>query len=168
MHYSAKMKESILKKIVSRGSETFGSICKENGVSLSTAYSWVAQSKKNTQESSESCKVDPAEKLDLVIEFFSCNPKEQGILLRKKGLFTSDLDRMKGELEMAVKGGKELKLKGDIKSLKEDKSKLKKQLQESLLSIRKKDKVIAETTALLVLKKSPESSFLEEEEHVTL
>ena len=82
------------------------------------------------------------EKLDAILEYEKLNEEERGKYLRERGLHSIHIERWK---EAIVEGLKSSKL--NKKDLRE------KRIKELEKELRRKDKALAETAALLVLKK---------------
>jgi hypothetical protein len=164
MKYSQELKESILQQIAQRGDEPFTHICNKNNIPETTVYTWLRSINKKVGEKQSIDKISHNEKLDLVIDYFSSDEEGKTFILRTQGLFSTDLDLMKEEIILASKDNDETKLKETIKELKEEAKKLKHNLKIKDREIRKNEKVIAETTALLVLKKKLENLLDEDEE----
>ena len=157
MAFSSTLKQSILEQITNRESESISSVCLRNNISTGTVHSWLSILKKqNSVEANDMSKtLTVEERFNLILEYSSCTEKEQGILLRKRGLFTTDIDTLKKDMLMTSK--KEANTISKNKDLKKENLLLQKRIKEQDSVIRKKDKVIAETTALLVLKKKLEN-----------
>jgi transposase len=97
----------------------------------------------------------PEEKLRVVGEAAHVGEEGLGALLRREGLHEVDLHRFRDELLQGVRGA-------TVKSRK-DKSESKR-VKELERELRRKEKALAETAALLVLRKKAEAFFLGEEE----
>jgi transposase len=97
----------------------------------------------------------PEEKLRVVGEAAHVGEEGLGALLRREGLHEVDLNRFRDELLEGARGA-------TVKSRK-DKSESKR-VKELERELRRKEKALAETAALLVLRKKAEAFFLGEEE----
>ncbi len=96
------------------------------------------------------------EKNEAIIEAAGLSPEEQGEWLRKKGLHSGHLTLWKKEIQEALSG-----LSSGISA--KEKQEFKKQIKDLEKDIRRKDKALAEMSALIVLKKKLET-LLEDEE----
>lgn len=141
-------KEAFLRKLLNRGSQSFREVCLQEGVIISTAYSWI-RSRGNgcgMTKSKSSQKWSAEEKLKVLIESNGLNEEELGIFLRKEGLHSNQIKEWRAEV-LAVLGpqagagsrglGKEDRLR--IKDLEKE--------------VNRKDKALAEVSALLILQK---------------
>ena len=163
--YSAGFKEAILKKVFADNGKSVTQIAREIGIPKSTVFTWVDRMKrKNTNTSSDTnnlflskkddgiCDFDKpvkpyskAEKLEFVIQYFSLDTDSRGEFLRTHGLYSMELESWKNEFIGSMTGvaaAKQKSLKKDIKKIK---------LLER--DLRRKDKALAEASALLILKK---------------
>jgi len=91
----------------------------------------------------------PAEKLKAVIDYENLNPQEQGEFLRREGLHSDHI----AEWKKCMQGALESKAAGATPALRAEMSELKARNKELERDVRRKDRALAETTALLVLKK---------------
>jgi len=89
-----------------------------------------------------------AERLQIIIETASLSELELGEYCRKKGIYTHDIQVWKDEIIQNLSGQKAGHLE-DKKQAKKDKDRIKSLEKE----LRRKDKALAETAALLVLRK---------------
>lgn len=91
------------------------------------------------------------EKLKIVLETASMNELELGEYLRKKGLHSVEVERWREEALSGLKTEKRgrPKIDPELKELREERKSLKRELQ-------KKEKALAEASALLVMKKKAE------------
>ena len=149
--HSSKFKEAAVEKLVNRGGRTVAAIATEVGVSDATLYQWrkdfaynsgMKKSAKRPQDRSAS------EKLKAVINFESLPEEKRGEFLRREGLHVEHVAAWRKQLEGVLAGSGKLTA-ADRAERAEDRRKIK-ELEKEL---RRKDKALAETTALLVLKK---------------
>lgn len=132
-----------------RGKHETIRVAEEIGVTVRTLQIWVhkygmasemPKSKRRPQD------WGPSEKLKAVIEFEGLPEDQRGEFLRRKGLQSEHLELWKQGMQKGLERSSTQDNKG---ASSEDKRKIK-ELEKALAQ---KDKVIAETTALLVLKK---------------
>ena len=99
----------------------------------------------------------PEEKLQLVLEAGQLEDNELGAFLRKNGIHEAQLVQWKAEalggLGGAVKKSNRRRLGTEAREIRELKNQLKRKEKE----IQRKDKALAETAALIVLKKKAEA-----------
>ncbi len=152
MSYSVKFKQSIVKKLTGPKPASKEDLADSVGVHASTLSRWVRElgsvdgmSKKKIK--SLSIRPDdrsPEEKLCLILEASQLSDDKIGSFLRKTGVHEADLNRWRGEAlqGLANKPAKAASRAPEVKRIKE--------LEREL---RRKDRALAETAALIVLKK---------------
>jgi hypothetical protein len=114
-------------------------------------------SKKKKDPTPQSPRDWPLErKLRVVLEALSLSDQELGVFLRREGLHEAQLEEMRTAIEAAFSAQK----KSPSKKKSSDTKKIKKLEKE----LHRKDKALAEVTALLVLKKKLEAYFSGDEE----
>ena len=163
MMYSMAFRAQMVKKMTGPNGLSANALSKEVGVSQTTLSKWLRQAanvpgmsgqdrkrepkpaSKPAQESKRAQDWTPTEKLQLVIEAASIPEHELGSFLRRKGVYKEQFQRWK---EQATAGFDERPVK------KRRRSPEQKRIRELERQIRRKDKALAETTALLVLKKN--------------
>jgi len=147
--YSQEFKKSAVEMLLHRGSRPVAAIIEELGVASPTLYQWRNDfanlgGMKKTQLRPQDR--NPSEKLRAVIEFESLPEEKRGEFLRKQGLHLEHIKAWRKQLEEALtpvnKQAERLERAADRRKIKE--------LEREL---RRKDAALAETTALLVLKK---------------
>lgn len=161
--YSEEFKEATVKKMMPPNPVTVSQLVRETGVSDVTLYKWRKQYRERgfavpaDDTNPENWK--PQDKLAVVIETASLNEAELGEYCRSKGLYPEQIQRWK---ESALRGyQKSDQVDQDIsRNRKEDKREIK-QLKSEL---RRKEKALAETAALLVLAKKSRAIWGEPEE----
>ena len=161
MGYSIQLKEAVLQKVL-HGNKPHHEIASEYGIGRSTIGKWLRQYKSNgniTLKSKEKRPKDwtPEERVSALIKTGSMTQEECATWCRRNGLFPHHLEQWKKD---AISGmsippdqqriAKEKQYKKEISSLKRDLS--------------RKEKALAETAALLVLKKKAQAIWGEPEE----
>ena len=141
-------KEEAVKKYLN--GTTAIEIASEIGVSPSAIYVWTKRLGKSRQAKT----LQPLNKADLVIEYQRLDDTKRGEWLRTNGYESAHLEQWISELDKEDKNNKELK---------EEVRKLKEQLKKAEREILKKDKALAESAALLVLKKKYQHLWEDEE-----
>ena len=149
MRYSRSVKIGILKRVLPPENKSIRSTSKETGISEQTIRSWIKQSKIGIFDSVKDEKspryYSSKEKYQLVMEAARITEKKLGSFLRKRGLHREHLTMWNQELREIVTQ-KEDKKDKQLKALKRQNRALEKELA-------RKEKALAETAALLVLKK---------------
>ena len=153
--YSEKLKQSMSAKILKPGGPSALSLARETGISQTALSTWVRAYKGKgegiafmTDEQRRPKDWSIKERFDSLLTSNALKGAELGVYLRKNGLTSAHLEKWKqefiGSLESSrvgrpSKSSEEKKLLQENKALKRD--------------LHRKDKALAETTALLVLKK---------------
>jgi len=150
--YSQERKEAILKKLLPPQNMTVAEVASSEGISTKTLYHWRDKLRKEGQpvpgKTLTSDDWSAQAKLAVVIETAPLSETEISKYCRERGLFTEQVQRWKQEclvgFQSSVINTKMIKSqakadKAEIKSLKRE--------------LRYKEKALAETAALLVLRK---------------
>ena len=144
--FSKEFKDKVVQKILSRGGLSVREICDREGVGLSTAANWVKACGTVTATRPAGprgrMKWTAEAKLKAVIETANLNETDLGIYLRKVGLFSNQLAEWRSEII------ENLSLKPKFK--KDERDDQIKVLEREIL---RKDKALAEASALLILEK---------------
>jgi transposase-like protein len=147
--YSEEFKKSAVEKLLNRGSRPVAAISEEVGVASPSLYQWrnelasLGGMKKTSLRPQDR---SPEEKLKAVIEFETLSEEKRGEFLRKQGLHLEHIKSWRKQLEDALRP---VNRQAERQERAEDRRKIK-ELEKEL---RRKDRALAETTALLVLKK---------------
>jgi len=149
MRHSIEFKKSAVKKYLSRGNRSVNEVLQEIGIASPTIYQWrdqfanVSGMTKSTKPQTRSA----SEKLKALMEFDALPDEKRGEYLRKNGLHEEHLAEWRQQIEEAFTPKK--RSLQERQELAVEKNKVK-QLEKE---IRRKDKALAEVSALLVLKK---------------
>lgn len=147
--YSTDFKKSVVSKLLNRGNRTITDISKEVGIHFSTIYDWRNELAKvnGMKQQSKPHSRSANEKLKALMEFEALPREKQGEYLRKNGLHEEHLAEWRKQIEEALSPSK--KCSQDRTELVAEQRK-NHQLEKEL---RRKDKALAEASALLILKK---------------
>ena len=150
-NYSDVFKEAMVKKLTTGDERSAGSLSLEVGVPQSTLSRWVREYGRVVRGGNGMKKRRPQdwsaeEKMDAVLEYERLEEEQRGQYLREKGLHTVHIEQWKQSVLAGLKRPKLNKQDPQVKRIKE----LEKEL-------RRKDKALAETAALLVLKKKAQA-----------
>ncbi|SMD15759.1 Transposase [Desulfocicer vacuolatum DSM 3385] len=154
MVYPIKTKEAVIKKVL-MGGKPHHEIASEAGIGLSTLSYWLKNHKKDgnlTVNKKEKRPQDwsAEERLKALMETGTMAEKERVSWCRKRGVFSHHLEQWKKDiLSLSTPAKASVKSKGSAR-LKKENAALKKELN-------RKEKALAETAALLVLKKKADS-----------
>ncbi len=150
---SVERKEAILKKLLPPYSMSVKEVSEEEGISTATLYHWRKQLRRsgaavpNSNTSSEQWSAQT--KLAIVAETYSMTESELSQYCREKGLFPEQIQSWRSDCMQGFKSSKEQEAEAK-KQAKADKLEIK----ELKKDLRLKEKALAETAALLVLRKS--------------
>lgn len=150
--YTKEFKASVLKRLEQPTTDTITSISDELGVPRTTIYQWIKKSETESNKTSinhkPTNKWTSGDKFQVVLETSSHTEIELAEYCRRKGIYVSEVKAWREHCLKAnqaiIEDPKELK-----ESLKAEKD-LNKKLEKEL---RVKEKALAETAALLVLRK---------------
>lgn len=148
--FSEEFKRSAVQKYLSRGSRNVGDVCRELGVTDASIYLWTKRygsspGMDNTQRRPQDWSA--AEKLKAVIEFENLPPEQQGEFLRRAGLHSDQIEAWKKSMQSGLEPAE------SAKASRSEKAQLRAEIKVLERDLNKKDKALAEVTALLVLKK---------------
>jgi len=164
VHYqrhSSQFKEAILNKL-SQSSLSVRKFAEQEGINLSTLYSWQKQfntSGLKVSKVSSSDKWSSEEKFAVVLETSVLSEVELSEYCRVKGLYPEQIKAWK----QACIAGNTTKPSKRIKQTPEQKAD-KKRIKELERELRRKEKALAETAALLVLGKKYDAYWKEKED----
>ena len=151
-HISKETKEIILKKVLEKGDETIVSIAKANGIGRSTLHRWLMYSQKGEAtfdskiKTNSNNKLSRPEKFHHLMETAHLDELSVGAYCRKHGLYSHQLQQWSTSFMCSDELGKKANDKMKLKVLEVENKKLKQDL-------RRKEKALAEASALLVMKK---------------
>ena len=176
MPYSDKFKAKLVAKMTGPGAISANQLSQEVGIGQPTLSRWKREAtlpsvpKKKPMRSRRRKKPKagvskestvsrtawtPEEKLRVVGEAAALGNEGLGELLRREGLHEADLRRFREELLSGPRGSTVKSRKASPES---------KRIKELERELRRKERALAETAALLVLRKKAEAFFLGEEE----
>ena len=149
--YTLSFKEAMVKKMSSPEAKSATELAQEVGVPQSTLSRWLRDFGSLSGEGTEGTmgkraqKWPAEEKLRAVVEYERLEEESRGKYLREKGLHGVDIQRWRAEV-LAVLGKKPRK--GDAQG---------QRIRALEAELRRKDSALAETAALLVLKKKAQA-----------
>ncbi len=161
--YSQERKKSVLKKLLPPHNRAVPEVAKEEGISDQSLYNWLRQARNKglvvpgKKEQSESWSAEA--KLATVIETAMMTELELGEYCRSKGLFPEQIANWKAA---CLQGAASVAEQYKEKQL--DSKKDKNRIKELEKELRRKEKALAETAALLVLRKKLNALWEESEE----
>jgi transposase len=141
--YSSAFKQRMLRRLIGPSAMSANALAHEVGVGQPLLSRWLRESRNvESMGSSKKKKWTGAEKLRVVTEARGLSENELGALLRREGLHAGDLAAWQMAAEAALSEGPRTSRSADARRIRE--------LEREL---RRKDAALAETAALLVLKK---------------
>jgi transposase-like protein len=153
--YSAEFKSQILLKAENRGKQTLVAFATEHGLTTSTLRRWIADSRKIKElslnclpEDLEATKWDAAQRLLALNQTYGLDEQGVGAWCRTHGVFEHHLRTWRQQF-CAPSGVSNVQSIQSKAALRELQSKY----DESQRDLRRKDRALAETAALLVLQK---------------
>jgi len=150
--YSEEFKRAAVQKFLSRGHRTAAIICQETGVSSHSLYKWAGALAHDTGAGMKTTERRPqdlsaVQKMKAFMEFEVLPEAEQGLYLRSQGFMSEHLAGWKKTCELALDAGTE------APASRAEWAEMNRRLKELERDLRRKNSALAETTALLVLKK---------------
>lgn len=161
--FSNERKESILKKLLPPVNLTVSEVARQEGMSAQTLYTWRNKAKRLGKPvpgktlSTEDWSAEA--KLATVVETMALSESELSQYGREKGLYPEQVQRWKQECLQGFQNS-EAANKASQRQSKSDKAEIK-TLKKDL---RRKEKALAETAALLVLRKKLDAFWEDNEE----
>jgi transposase len=155
--YSEDFKKSVVRKALLPESPGAARIAEEAGISLQTLYHWLRKLRAGVEMGRARDPKDRSvlEKHELVLEAASIAATDLGGWMRERGIHEEHLRLWKGEVRDM--------LKHNQSAVKRDLSEERRKVKALEKELRKKDRALAEVTALMVLKKKLEGILFEPE-----
>jgi len=147
--YSKKLKESVFKRLAPPNAEKVPALAKELNIPKTTLYTWRSKALKGSSNlSKQANKWNSKDKFQAVLETASLSELETSKYCREKGVHLQELKRWVKQCQNA----NNVKLE-DPKELKDTLNNEKQKTKDLKKELRHKEKALAETAALLVLRK---------------
>lgn len=161
MQHSEKFKSEMVSKMMGPSALSAKRLSEECGIGQPTLSTWLRKAKVAAMTNTPVPKPAAAkqwsakDKMRVVLEAAAAGPKGRGLLLRQEGLHEAELSQFQAELERLVEDKPTRPVKRDAKD--------KKRINALEREIRRKDRALAEATALVVLSKKLHAYFGEDE-----
>lgn len=161
MEYSAKFRDKMIAKMTGPDARSATSLSKEVGIAQATLSRWLRaamvgpMTKRKKDGGRRRWRAE--EKVRVVMEAAAVGEDELGAFLRREGLHEADLERFREEVREAATQGLRPKRRRGL-------SPEQKQIRALQKELARKEKALAETAALLVLRKKAEAFFWAGEE----
>ncbi len=150
--YSVERKESVVRRILSSPDLSIRQLSQETGISAWSLYDWRKQAIKKGEvtvaRGTHSGKRSAGQKLAVVVETAALNEAELAEYCRRQGLYPEEVKAWREAAEQAMAGGVV-----SLKQLREAKATDHKHIKELERELHRKEKALAETAALLILRK---------------
>ena len=163
MNYPEDLKQKMIKRMLPPNNEPISKIAREEGIAEQTLRNWQkAAREKGVAAPGKDTAADqwtPDDKFLIVVETAKMNESELAEYVRQKGLFVEQIKAWKDAC-LQANGGvakQAAELNKKLKESEKEKKKLEKEL-------RRKDKALAETAALLVLRKKANAIWVDPED----
>ena len=158
--HSEKFKEKMAMKMTGPSRMSANVLSKECGIGQPTLSRWLREAKvpvmARKKKPTGSKRWTPEEKLRVVLAAAAAGDTGLGELLRREGLHDTDLERFREEVQGAVVAGMRTAARGESPDAK--------RVKELEKELRRKEKALAETAAILVLRKKLSAFFSAAEE----
>ena len=148
--YSEEFKATIIAKMLPPHNVSVPELANQTGIPKDTLYAWRIKNRKSraitSSKNTNTEGLSSEDKFNIVIETTTMNEAELSTYCRRKGLFP---EQITGWKQLCLNANKPLQTMAN-------QAKLRRQAQENKqlkAELRRKDKALAETAALLVLKK---------------
>ena len=161
--YSTERKQAILSKLSPPTNKSVAQVAIEESVSEQTLYNWRKQARKQGQpvpgNKSKPDQWSHETKFAVVVETAVLSESELGEYCRKKGLYSEQVKQWKQQCLQGFQSDEQ-----QAKALKQQKKEDKAEIKLLKKDLRFKEKALAETAALLVLRKKLKAFYGEEPE----
>lgn len=163
MRYSPERKEAVLRKMMPPHNRTVSQLAKEECISEATLYNWRAEARAKGILMPNGDTGAPGwnarDKFAAVIESASLNEEELAEYCRKKGIYPEQLEQWRSACENANDWDRQANIK-----LKSEQRASQKRIKELEKELNRKEKALAETAALLVLRKKLDAAWSDPED----
>lgn len=167
--YAAERRESVVRRLLKPAGISIAELSRETGVSAWTLYNWRKQAiekgetvtggSKHRGPAAAGAKRSAAQMLSIVVESAAFNEAELAEYCRKQGLYPEQVKRWRAQAEQAMASGVV-----SAKELREAVAAEKKRNKALERELRRKEKALAETAALLTLRKKAAAIWGEEKD----
>lgn len=152
MAYSPERREAVLKKLLPPNNRPVTQVAEEEGIAAATLYQWRQKARSEGRLLPDGS-ADPegwssADKLNAVIETAALSEAEVGEYCRKRGLYPEQIQRWRVSCEQANDRRTDQE-RQDQEALKAER----RRQRELERELKRKDEALAETAALLALRK---------------
>jgi transposase len=149
-HYPTERREAVVRRMLTEAI-SIPNLAKETGIAQWTLYRWREMAKTNGEvvnKPKKHEKISAAQKIAMVAETAAFNEAELAEYCRQQGVYPGQIKTWREACEQATSGSFV-----PAKQLRESKSADQKRIKELERELRRKEKALAETAALLTLRK---------------
>ena len=163
MGYPAKRKAAILQKMLPPNNKPIAQLAKEEGIAQGTLYSWRAEARAKGKLMPDG-DLSPkgwasVDKFAAVLETAALNESERSVYCRKRGLYPNQIKQWRIACEQANDWDR-----AQNKRLQDTTRNADKKIKALEKDLTRKEKALAETAALLVLRKKAQATWEESED----
>lgn len=156
--YTDAIKASVLAKALAPNAPGVIELSKEFNIPKATIYTWMLPMKKNNKECVQQRPKDrsAASKLQAVIDTLGKTEEEQSAYCRTKGIYYNHIEGWKQQILENLGASASAAVKASNAKEKENKAanqRIQDEMKQLKSDLNRKDKALAELTALLILKK---------------
>jgi transposase-like protein len=159
--YTKEKKEHALSLMAAPHNKPVADVTQQTGVPEGTLYLWRKQAREEGRavpgDGQNPEQWSPADKFSIVLEAAPLNEAELAAYCRRKGLLVEQLERWRTEVHAALSGGQS-------RAGASERATDKKRIRELEKDLRRKEKALAETAALLVLSRKYEALWTDGED----
>ena len=148
MRYSTEVKDSVVAKVLSRGSRTIEDVCRQEGINTQTVGNWLRKRAKvaGMKKPNEIKKWSAEDKLKALFETQALAENEFGTYLRKAGLYSHQVTEWRAEV---LKSLDEARTRPQVAKRDERDDRIK----ELEYDLARMEKALAEASARMMLQK---------------
>lgn len=149
-HYPTERREAVIRRMLSE-SISIPALARETGITAWTLYQWRKMAQTSgaaVNEPKKLEKISVLRKMAMVVETAALNEAELGEYCRKQGVYPEQIKAWREACEQATAGNLV-----PASHLREARNTDQKRIKELERELRRKDKALAETAALLTLRK---------------
>jgi transposase-like protein len=161
--YSAERKEAILKKMMPPHNKPLSQLAEEEGISEATLYNWRNSARRQGRLAPASDRTvrgwSAKDKFAAVVETVALNEAELGAYCRERGLYPEQIKAWRSACESATEWEQ-----SSAQQLNQAERQHRQRIKALESELARKDKALAETAALLVLRKKAQAIWGEAED----
>ncbi len=166
--YTDAIKASVLSKALSANAPGIIELAKEFNIPKTTIYTWVFNMKNKNNKKDRAPKrpkdQTPAFKLQAVMDTLGKTEQEQSAYCRTEGIYYEHIESWKQQILESLGAASGTSNKAEEKENKAKNQRIEDEMKQLKSNLKRKDKALAELTALLVLKKKADLLWGESED----